>query len=163
MKNKINKVSLLLFIISICMGCAPKKIATVSIASFYKMGVAYVRTDAGGKDYFNVYAKGSNEAECRQNAKMELMRVIALEGISQGANLKPILNIPPDVTRFKEKEYAFYAKYTTPNDVVDATGKIEDINKLAQSESKTAALSMKVQVGIDLKLFEKQLKQFIKE
>lgn len=163
MKNKTNAIWLALLIISTCVGCAPKKVATVSVASFYNLGVAYIRTDVGGNDYFNVYAKGGNEAECRQNAKMELMRIIALEGVNQGANLKPVLNMPPDVNKFKEMEYAFYAKYAGPNQVVDATGKIEQLNKIAQSENKTAGLSMRVQVSINLKLFEQQLKQFIKE
>ncbi len=157
-----NTITTLFFIGFIC-SCASKKPATVSVASFYNMGVAFVRSDANGKDYFNIYAKGSSEKECRYNAKIELIKILVTDGIAQGISIKPILNVPVDVNKFNDNQTLFYSRYTADNNVLDASGTIDEVNKLAQTEDKKAVLSMRVQVAVNRKLLEQQLKQFIKE
>ncbi len=154
---------LLIVLTGFLLSCATKKTATVSVASFYNMGVAFIRTDANGKDYFDVQAKGANEDECRYNAKMELLKTLVYSGITQGTYIQAAIKTPQQEHQFKPQEAAFYKRCLDNEELMDDGGTIDNSNRLAQSALKTAVLTIKVQVGINRILFDRTLKQFTNE
>lgn len=142
-----------LFMAILSAGCSHPKKGMVSTAAFYNMGIKYLRSDANGKDYFQVYAKGSDENECKENAKIEVMKTLTYEGLRQGIQLAPILNVPAMVSDFKLNEQVFFRKYLNNKNVIETEDFIDKDRKLLQSEQKNAVSSMQVVVGIHKQKF----------
>lgn len=158
---KINKTILLLLLIaSGAISCNKKTTATVSTAAFYDMPVKFIRHEASGFDYFQIFAKGVNKKECEENAKMQLMKELIYNGIRQGTNINPILNEPQTVQKFRNNESEFLTRLADNSSVIEISKTPND--NLKQSENKNTVYSMPVVLSINRVLFTNEVLTFIK-
>ena len=157
---KINKTIFLILLIVTGITSCNKKTSAVSTAAFYDMPVKFIRHDASGSDFFQIFAKGSNEKQCQENAKMQLMKELIYNVIRQGANINPILNEPPMVQKFRDKESEFLTKLANNSSVIEVSKKAND--NLKQSEHKNKVYSMPIVLSINRVLFTNEVLTFIK-
>ena len=123
------------------------KSGSVSTSAFYDMPLKFLRKDVNGKTYFEAYAKGRSEKECRENAKKDVIRVLLYEGVRQGYSLPPILATPSMEKKFRNQEEALLRNLVDNKDLV--TAKLVNENKLLQSNSAKSQSSMPFEVGVD--------------
>lgn len=148
---------LLLVAVFALTSCNP---GSVSTSAFYEMPLKFLRKDANGKTFFEVYAKGRNEKECRLNAKKDVARTLIYEGVRQGVSLPPILATPALEKKFRAKEERFLENLIDNNNLVFA--RLVNQNKLQQSSSRKSQLSMPFEVGVDHRLLESEVLKAIK-
>lgn len=134
-------------LIMLLMAFASCKSGSVSTSAFYDMPIKFLRKDVNGKTYFEAYAKGRSEKECRENAKRDVIRVLLYEGVRQGYSLPPILATPSMEKKFRIHEETFLKNMVDNKDMV--TTKAVNENKLLQSNSSNSQGSMPFEVGVD--------------
>jgi hypothetical protein len=152
-----RKVTLVAACLLLIMGACKTKQGTVSTNAFYDMTPAFQSSDPSGRDYFRTYAKGQNDKECKNNAKIAVMRMLVYDGVRQGASFTPILNDPAQVAKFRAGEQAFFSRQLLNTQVVDVQKVIEKDDKLRQSEAGNSVLSMQVIVAVDRNQLTKEV------
>jgi hypothetical protein len=137
--------------------CRPASKGTVSTAAFYSMSPSYVRTDAAGKNYFQVYAKGLNENECKDNAKLELMKMLIYDGTRQGIALPSILNDPAQVVKFRRSESDFFKTILTNPAILEAGKPVDNSRTLLQSTNNSQPATRLIIVSVNQQALAKQV------
>lgn len=146
----------LLMCMLLLMACGTKK-DLIRTGAFYDIGPRFVRT-AGNMDYFMVYGKGADEAECRANAGTDLLKALIYNGVRDGANINPILNTPGTITTLKSLEQTALSNLMARNGLVDNSGK--PTNRIRQSKQKDALYSMGFEIGVNRDLLTKEVAAF---
>lgn len=149
------KYTLLLCIVLLT-ACGTKK-DLVRTGAFYDIGPRFVRT-GGNMDYFMVYGKGADEAECRSNAGTDLLKALIYQGVRDGAVINPILNTPGAVSALKSIEQTALSSLMARDGLVDNSGK--PINRIRQSKQKDALYSMGFEIGVNRDLLAKEIAAF---
>lgn len=143
-----------MLIISI-LAFASCKSGSVSTSAFYDIPMKFLRKDVNGKTYFEAYAKGRSEKECRENAKRDVIKVLLFEGVRQGYSLPPILTTPSMEKKFRNQEESILRNLVDNNDLV--TAKVVNDNKLLQSNAPRSQGSMPFEVGVDHGLLSREV------
>lgn len=142
--------------IALLMACGTKK-DLVRTGAFYDIAPRFVRT-AGNMDYFMAYGKGADEAECRNNAGTDLLKMLIYQGTRDGANINPVLNTPASIAAFKSREQTALSNLTGRNGLVDNGGK--PVNRIRQSKQKDALFSMGFEIGVNRDLLTQEIAAF---
>lgn len=137
----------LCIVVLVC-SCSQKITSVSSTAAFYDLGLQHLRVDGNGKDYFQVFAKGKDLADCKLNAKLTVLKTLIYEGYYKGVSYQPILSDPPALRDFRETEQAFYKKWLNNSDMVEVQD-AKDSEALSQSGDQPSQYSIKTTVGID--------------
>lgn len=160
MKHLLN-CAFALSIIICCLSCKDTQKATVDTAAFYEMSPKYLRADVSGKDYFQVYAKGSNEKDCKKNGAIKVLQALILNGINSGKTIIAILNEPAMINDFKQQEAQFYERAINNSNLLTIESLITDSKKLKQSYDKNTTYSMQVVVAVNRTLLSKEVLSLI--
>ena len=128
---------------------------SVSTSAFYDMPLKFLRKDVNGKTYFEAYAKGRSERECRENAKRDVIRVLVYDGVRQGYSLPPILTTPSMEKKFRNQEDSFLRDLIDNKELI--TAKAVNENKLHQSASSKSQSSMPFEVGVDHEMLSREV------
>jgi hypothetical protein len=139
--------------LALCLGCNTTRPTT---SAYYDLNIKYLRTDVNGSDFFKVYANCSSEADCRRNAKSDLIKQLLYQGVTQGFLVKPILSSPVDQEKFKQNESQNLIQIIKSSQIVN-DGSISKSDRLKAGDF----LKMGVTISVNRKELEFEIKKIL--